>query len=117
MIRSKAQTFNDGVVKIYTITNTGDPGKIPDPTPSLKLTLRYKRRTIGNTRFYDALQNNAQIDALIRVLENDISVQDVAVLPDGRQFIIERVQTIEDTAPRVMDLTLRRVEQNYDLKS
>lgn len=117
MIRSKAQVFNDGVVTVYTVSNISEPGNMPKQGLVIKLQLRYKQRTIGNARFYDAMQNNARIDALIRVQTNDISAQDVAVLPDGRQFVIDRVQTIEDIVPPVMDLTLRRLEQNYDIKS
>lgn len=113
MLRSKHQTFNDGVVKIYSVRDESELGEAPEPILTLKCTLRFKRRTVGVKRYWAAKQENAQADQLIRVAGlASVSTQDIAVV-DGVQYRILQVQFPEDAQTPVMDLTLERVEQVY----
>lgn len=113
MLRSKHQTFNDGVVKIYSVRDESELGEAPEPKLTLKCTLRFKRRTVGVKRYWAAKQENAQADQLIRVAGlASVSTQDIAVV-DGVQYRIRQVQFPEDAQTPVMDLTLERVEQVY----
>lgn len=112
----KTQTFNDGVIKIYGVQNVADEGDMPVESLTIKKTLRYKERTVGLTRFYEALQANVKISYVLRCLRNrDISTQDVAIPNDGKQYRIVQIQYPEDIYPQVMDLSLEELEQLYDI--
>jgi len=84
----------------------------------LKNSLRYKERTVGMSRFYNAMQNNIKVDSVIRCPEvrglsekaTDILV---AILIDGQQYTVKQIQYIEDATPPSMDLTLERLGESY----
>lgn len=109
--------FNDGTVTIYAVENSAGPGNLPEAALVRKGTLRYQRRTVGIRRHYAALTAGAKVDLLLRVpYRPEVSAQDVAVPTlDGKQYRITFVQVPEDVAPPVMDLTLERLEMDYDL--
>lgn len=116
MQQIKQQTFNDGVVKIYEIGNAALPGDMPKEGLTLKQTLRYKERTVGYNRYYVALQHNVKADLIIRCQRvNSVQADNVAILNDGNQYRIEQVQYPEDAIPPVMDLTLERLGEIYDI--
>jgi len=114
----KVQTFNDGVVMIFKLKNTAEPGNTPVEKLILKQVLRYKERTVGFGRYYTAKQQNIKVANVIRcprvrgLSEKDTDIL-IAVLVDGNQYKVEQVQYIEGSNPPVMDLTLERVKQTY----
>ena len=77
------QQFNDGVVRIYTLTDSNTNGRQPVPTGTLRLTLRYEEQRLGINRLYLAKQNQVEIERVIRVPRLPISNQDGAVTEDG----------------------------------
>ena len=109
--------YNDGLVTIYRVENRGGPGQKPVGVLIRRGVLRYKRRTVGIRRHYTALNAGARVDLLLRVpYRRSVSAQDVAVPTlDGQQYRITLVQVPEDVTPPVMDLTLERLERDYDL--
>lgn len=113
----KTQTFNDGVVKIYSVGNIAAPGNMPKEGLTLKVgPLRYKERTVGLNRFWVAMQNQARVDMVLRMPRIGIvSTHDVAIPPDGKQYEVKQVQYPEEIEPPVMDLTLERLDKDYDL--
>lgn len=116
----QTQSFNDGVVKIYKVGNTALPGDMPKEGLILQQTLRYKERTVGFNRYYAALQHNIKVEFVIRCPEiRGLSTSDkdilVAILIDGNQYQVIQIQYPEDVEPHVMDLTLERVGENYDI--
>ena len=113
-MQPKTQSFNDGVVKVYSVTNTAVDGDMPTEGISLKQTVRYHERTVGLTRYFAALQANIRVQYVLRCQRlRDISAQDVAVPNDGKQYRIVQIQYPEDTEPPVMDLTLEEVTADY----
>lgn len=112
----KPQSFNDGIVKIYTVGETCTPGEMPVESITLKASLRFKQRTLGFNRVYVESQNDIQVDNLIRCpLLKTIEALDIAVI-NGEQYRVKRIQEIEDTRPRVMDLSLERLDGGvYDI--
>lgn len=110
--------FNDGVISVYSVENLAEAGETPEETLAAepKLKLRYHRRTVGVKRHYEALQAAERVDLLIRVpFRPMISTGDIAIpTDDGQQYRITLIQRIEGVFPPVMDLTLRRVEHEYD---
>lgn len=109
--------FNDGLVTIYRVENQAGPGQKPVEALVRKGQLRYQRRTVGIRRHYAALNAGTKVDLLLRVpYRPEVSSQDVAVpTQDGRQYRITLVQVPEDVTPPAMDLTLERLERDYDV--
>lgn len=116
-MQQKTQTFNDGVVNIYSVGNIAQQGNIPKDGLALKAgPLRYEERTVGMSRFWIALQAQARIDMLLRVPRfKNVSTQDIAIPNDGEQYRIEQIQYPADTALPVMDLSLQRLEAKYEI--
>lgn len=110
------QEMNSGVVKIYSVEDSAQPGYQPKPSLTLKLTLRYEEQRLGINRLYLSRQNQAEIEKVIRVERQDsISNQDVAILESGSQYSIDYTQTVQDIYPLCLDLSLVKVEQNYEV--
>lgn len=114
---NQTQSFNDGIVKIYRVVDIALPGDMPKEGLILQLTLRYKERTVGLTRYYAALQNNIKVDFVIRCQQvREVLANDVAILVDENQYRVMQVQYPEDVEPPVMDLTLEKVGEFYDVE-
>ena len=110
------QSYNDGVVTVYAVTDTARPGYQPKPALTPKVTLRYEEQRLGIQRFYSGKQNQVELERVIRTPRLAcVSSQDVAVTEDGRQYRIDMVQSVPDIWPASMDLTLAKVAQNYDV--
>ena len=108
------ETFNDGMVYIYKLANTAEPGLRPQYTPTLYRKLMFGYKTIGVKRNYEALQAQVKLDELIQVmLDRHISSQDVAVIEDV-QYQIKQVQHKQDTFPFTSLLSLEKLEEDYD---
>jgi hypothetical protein len=116
-MKPKTQTYNDGIVKIYSVGNIAAPGNMPKDGLTLKISpLRYEERIVGMGRYWTAMQVQAQIDRIIRVPRiESISSQDVAIPIDGKQYQIKQVQYVPDIEPPSMDLSLERLEAAYDI--
>lgn len=107
------QNYNDGVVAIIAVVDTAKPGYQPLPgEPQAKYTLRYEERRLGIQRYYSSLQNQIQLDRVIRVPRvAGITTQDFAVTEDGQGYRIDLVQSVMDVYPPSLDLTLTQIEQ------
>lgn len=115
-MKHKRQSFSDGVVLIYKVDNIGEPGDMPVEGLVLKQTLRYKERTVGITRKYAALQSNKEVNFVIRCPEvRAVETDYIAVLVDEKQYRISWIQYPEDIDPPVMDMTLERLSDFYDV--
>lgn len=111
-----SQTYNSGLLTVYSVTDGAAPGYAPRPVLTERVRLRYEERALGLTRYYSALQNQVRVDKVVRTPRRpEVSPQDVAVTEDGRQYRIELVQTVQDVRPASMDLTLSAVEQVYQI--
>ena len=109
------QCYDDGIVKIYTVTDIAKPGYQPVPSLTLKCTLRYEEQRLGIQRYYSGQQNQIQIERVIRTPRyGGVNNQDVAVTEDGKQYRIDLVQNATEVYPPSIDITLAKVEQEYD---
>ena len=112
------QVFDDGVVTVYAVTNAAAPGYQPKPQlmKPPKAVLRYEEQRLGLQRYYEAMQNQIQVERVIRTPRHGkITNQDVAITEDGRQYRIDLVQTVQNVWPASQDLTLAKIEQIYDV--
>lgn len=116
MLKTKAQAFNDGVVKIFAVVNIATAGSKPKEQLVLKETLHYKECTVGLTRFWTAKQASVNVKYVLRCpLLRGISTKNVAIPNDRKQYKIVQVQYPEDVFPPVMDLTLEEVSAVYGI--
>lgn len=82
----------------------------------LKLSLRYDEQRLGIQRYYEAMQNQVQVEHVLRVPRaGNVNSQDVAVTEDGRQYRIDLVQDVPGVYPPSLDITLTKVEQEYEV--
>lgn len=106
------QSYNDGVVTIYSVTDGAKPGYQPVPTLEEKITLRYAEQRLGIQRYYAALQNQVQVERVIRTARaGDITTQDIAITEDGRKYAVYMVQSVQDVYPPSVDITLSKISQ------
>lgn len=114
--RRITQSYRDGVVRIYTVTDGVAPGYQPRPVLTLLETLFYQERRVGLQRYYAGRQAQVEVERVIRIqLRPAVNPQCVAVTEDGVQYGIELVQQVQDVYPPSMDLTLVRIEQKYEV--
>ncbi|MDU7031687.1 MAG: hypothetical protein E6357_28940 [Clostridiales bacterium] len=103
MITQKAkdtfEVFNDGICSFCEIDDDGNAGTV-------KANIRYQERTIGVTRFYEAMTAKVQVDRLIRIpAQSWITTEYLAVI--GMEvFEIKQVQKVSDTLPKINDVSL-----------
>ena len=110
------QDYNDGIVHVYSMEDRAAPGYAPKPTPTLKISLRYAERRLGIQRYYEAMQNQIQVERVIRVPRSAIQIsnQDMAQTEDGRRYRIDMVQSADGIYPPSLDLTLAKIEQGVN---
>lgn len=114
--RRITQSYRDGVVRIYTVTDGVAPGYQPRPVLTLLETLFYQERRVGLQRYYAGRQAQVEVERVIRTqLRPAVNPQCVAVTEDGEQYGIELVQQVQDVYPPSIDLTLVRIEQKYEV--
>lgn len=114
--RQITQSYRDGVVRIYTVTDAAQPGYQPKPTPTLVETLFYAERRVGLQRYYSGKQAQVQVERVIRTQTRpSVNPQCIAVTEDGEQYGIDLVQQVTDAYPASMDLTLTKIEQKYEV--
>lgn len=110
-----SQQYNDGIVKIYTVTDGAKPGYQTRPQLKEKYKLAFEERALGINRLYLSRQNNAEIKRVIRVQRVNISSQDVAITHDGIQYRVDTVQAVQGVYPPSLDLSLKVIEQNFEV--
>lgn len=96
------ETFNDGIMELWTYGDDNSPIKIAN--------LRFCSKTIGFERHFAAQNVNTEISKLISCpLLISTSIHDFAVINQIKYEIIE-IQPIESTHPKTMLLSLRQLE-------
>jgi len=111
------QTFNDGVLTIYSVSNDAEPGDMAKDKLTLKVEkLRYDERIVGMSRYWIALQAQKKIDFLVRTPRIDsVNTQDIVVPISGHHYLIKQIQYPKEVFPKSMDLSLERLEEPYEL--
>jgi len=106
--------MDDGVLTIYSLENTAEPGMMPAEKLVPLCTAYYAERTVGVTRMYAARGANAQIDGLVRCWNTELPKNGkYVILEDGEQYRIDDAQKIVSIG--AVDLTLVRLGVLYDV--
>ena len=112
------ESYNDGIVNIYTVQDGAAPGYRPVPVLVLVKRMRYQERYLGINRLYSGRQNQVDIQRIVRVQKvPGVSNQNVAITEDGKQYRIDSVQDVIGAYPPSLDLTLATVEQEYEVRA
>lgn len=105
-----SQTFNDGIVTIFAISDGAEPGYMPKPAETMRCLLRYDERRLGIQRTYLARQTMSDVARVIRVPRPPPDLvpraQDTAITEDGSRYRVDLVQSVPDSFPPSLDLTL-----------
>lgn len=113
---SISQTYNSGIVRIYSVTDVARPGYAAQEQLSYLGTLSYEEQRLGIQRYYQGRQNQIEVERVVRVQRAvPINNQDIAVTEDGRQYRIDLVQSVADVYPPSVDLTLAKITQGANL--
>ena len=109
----------EGLLYICQVENVAAPGRMPTQQLVPICEAYYKKRTVGYNRMYAALGANQSISMLVRCFNTQVptySQELYVVFPNetaDNQFRVSNIQEIvEEDA---LDLTLSRLEENYDI--
>ena len=113
------QAYNDGMVTVFSVSDSAASGRLPTIQTTEKVKLAYQERKLGIKRYYDAKQNQVNVQRVIRVPRPSVSIdnQDVAETEDGSRYRIDLVQIVPDVFPPSLDLTLTVYTQNAPIPS
>lgn len=110
--------LTDGTLRIYSLENIADPGEMPVDklVDACNDDLFYADRTVGYGRQYAAMGVDQRIDRLVRIWAVPVRIGQYAVLDHCDQYEIDNVQSLKDNEGlKVVDLTLKRLEERYDV--
>lgn len=118
--------MDDGSVEFFDLTNIADPGAMPDERLiSAGNAQGFSEITFGVTRQYLAKGVDEQVDMVIQIWPEAVrpKIGQIVVLTDyeyqvnadGDQFRIDDARKIHEDGLDFFQLTLRRLEDNYDL--
>lgn len=120
--------MDDGLVQFFNLTNTAEAGAMPVYTLSaLGGSQGFAEVTVGVSRQYLAKGVDEQIDMMIQIWPEAIrpKIGQIAVLTyyeyqeneNGDQFRIDNVQRIDADGLQFFQISLQRLEKNYDYSS
>jgi hypothetical protein len=99
-------SFSDGICDIY---SEDEEGNITDKYNRLG----FSNRILGFKRYFTAAANQVNVNKVIRVPQvPNIDNHDTLKIKGLGKFSIELVQTINDTNPKCIDLTLKQLEMH-----
>lgn len=109
--------LDSGILNLYRLVNTAQNGRMPNEQLVYIDSAYYGERTVGYNRQYAAKAVNESVDKLIRIWRDEsISAGMYVLLEDNNQYQIDIVQhLLDDDGLKVTDLTLSRLEKNYEL--
>ena len=112
-------TYDDGMLTVCNLINMAPPGAMPAQQLQKISEHFFGEKMVGYGRQYAAMGVNEQVDMLVRIWRDaSIRIGMYAVLEGNIQYRIDNVQQLlDDDGLRVTDLTLRRLDSNYDVKA
>lgn len=112
--------MDGGIVRVCTLENLAADGDMPSYSLRVASEAYFAFRTVSYRRLYAAKGANEQIDLLIRIWRDPtVERGQYAVLSDSvsdGQYEIQNVQhTVDEDNLQVSDLTLRKVDELYEV--
>lgn len=111
--------LDDGILRVCSLKNTAPKGSMPREQLVPLRKYWFAERTIGYSRQYAAKGANEQVDMLVRIPhDRGVRIGMYVVLGNGAQLRIDGVTSgggSEDGSLRYTDLTLSRLEENFNV--
>lgn len=109
-----------GLVTVCTLQNSAEAGLMPQETLTPVFADYFGERTVGYSRYYQALGVNEQVDMLIRIgRATGARIGMYAVLSmsenDGQYRITNVQHLLDDDGLKCTDLTLTRMDDLYEV--
>lgn len=109
-----------GHIRVCIKTETNEPGAMPTYTLQPVTEADFEERTFGMARQYAAKGVNEQIDLLARIWRDPaVRIGMHAVISDsdydGQYRITDVRHQLDDDGLKVTDITLMRLNENYDI--
>lgn len=101
-----SQAYNDGIAKIYTVTDGAKIGYQPEVQATHAYTLPFAERVLGINRLFLGRQNRVEISKVLRIPRVNVSALDLVKLHDGKWYSIDSVQSVEGVFPSSLDISL-----------
>lgn len=110
-------TFDDGIAKIYRISDEAETGMKPKKMLVKKSMHYFGFETVGITRYYTALQAKKQVDAVIHIWKDGtVTADDICVLEDGQQYTVAQVQNGKDeNGLDITKISIGRLDEKYGI--
>lgn len=119
--------MDDGSVEFFNLTNVAEDGAMPiEQLVSAGSPQGFSEVTFGVTRQYLAKGVDEQVDMVIQIWPEAVrpKIGQIAVLTDyeyqedddGDQFRIDDARKMQEDGLDFFQLTLRRLEDNYDVQ-
>lgn len=112
--------LDDGIVWLARLTDKSAPGEMAKEVLTKVARHWFAERSISFSRQYAAKGVNEQVDMVIRIhYDRRARIGMYAILGNGEQYCIENVTpvTINEDRMKYTELTLRRLEDYYELES
>lgn len=109
-------TFDDGILKIYSIENLAPSGSKPVAGLVYHSSHYFCYERIGITRYYTAKKANSQIENLVSIMQDrSIDSSKICIMEDGLQYKCALVQHERDNDSGLDKtiITLERLGENY----
>lgn len=108
-----------GVLFICELENVQQNGLMPVQMLTKVAKYWFEMRTIGLSRQYQAKGVNEQVDLLVRIpYDNSVRIGEYVVLGDESQYHIDNTTPIiNDDGLRQTELTLSRLDKNFDVRT
>lgn len=108
-------TFDDGILKLYSIFNNAKNGDMPKETLRYRASYYFHYENIGITRYYTALSHSQLLDTVLSIYQDrSISSLDIIQLEDGILYKIDMIQHHEDEdGIKITTLSLERLNDEY----
>ena len=110
-----SQTYNDGIVKIFTVADGAQLGYQPVIKATRKNKLPFEEQRLGINRLFLGRQDRVEIERVLRIPRISVSTQDLAQTHDGKWYRINSVQSVDGVSPASWDIALVALEQNVEL--
>lgn len=110
-----SQTYNDGIVKIFTTSDGAPIGYQPVIRATPKHKLPFEEQRLGITRLFLGRQDRVEIEKVLRIPRINVSTQDLAQTHDGSWYRVNSVQSVDDVMPRSLDIALVAIEQKVEV--
>lgn len=101
-----SQTYNDGIARIYAVSDGAMIGYQPELKAKLTYQLPFAERVLGINRLFLGRQNRVEISRVLRIPRVQVSALDLVKLHDGSWYSIDSVQSVEGIYPPSLDLSL-----------